>query len=78
MQIKGAQTHYQETSISKEMKKLEPSYTTDRNVNGAATMKNNMTVPQKHKNRITITSTNAGSQRDIDTPVFITEFIHNS
>ena len=38
------------------MEKREPSCTVGENINGAATMENNMEVPQETKNRATIWS----------------------
>jgi len=42
------------TSVGKDVKKKEPSYSAGGNATSKATVENSMEVPQKIKNRITI------------------------
>ena len=70
----------QKTSVGQDVEKLEPLCTVGGNINGIATVENNMEVPQKVKNRITTwpailgifpKELKAGSWRDTCTPMFI-------
>ena len=52
--IKKQKKNQKITSVGKDVENLAPLCTITRNINGAATMKKSMEVPQKIKNRTNI------------------------
>lgn len=44
----------QQTSVHEDVEKLEPSYATGGNVNGAAIVEKSLAAPQKVKSRVTV------------------------